>query len=463
MIKARKRFVLYAMLCVFILLFVLLAIINGVNFAMAGDDADQLTETLAQQRGTFGGPMPMAMDLPVMDPAMEAPAADQQGGESPGVSAQDQPPQGMMPQGVIPQGAAPQGAVPQGIDPQGNLQGGFFPGFLGPMGLNSPEMEDSLRYFTFSFDADKNATLVAFQINAVTEEEARSWAESLIREKATGWTRTSYRYRVYKIEGQTYVTVIDQSRELLPCYRILIISAIGLVLGMIVSCIALFLIGKKLFQPLEEADRKQKRFIADAEKEFKAPLTIINANTEIMERQTGETEQTQSIDRQIKKMIGLVKNLSNIGVFDEKNLTMLRCDIAELAQAVGDAMKSQFEEQGRALTVTADQPVTIVGDSEAMNDLFMELLNNQLKFSVSHAELKVCQEEGHSVIIASNDTNLPDGTVDQVFDRFTRLDNAKDIPGAGLGLSHVKEIVHAHNGRANAKVEYGVFTLRISL
>ena len=298
---------------------------------------------------------------------------------------------------------------------------------------------------------------------AVTEEEARSWAESLIREKATGWTRTSYRYRVYKIEGQTYVTVIDQSRELLPCYRILIISAIGLVLGMIVSCIALFLIGKKLFQPLEEADRKQKRFIADAEKEFKAPLTIINANTEIMERETGETEQTQSIDRQIKKMIGLVKNLSNIGVFDEKNLTMLRCDIAELAQAVGDAMKSQFEEQGRALTVTADQPVTIVGDSEAMNDLFMELLNNQLKFSVSHAEMKVCQEEGHSVISAANDTNLPDGTVDQVFDRFTRLDNAKDIPGAGLGLSHVKEIVHAHNGRANAKVEYGVFTLRISL
>ena len=65
--------------------------------------------------------------------------------------------------------------------------------------------------------------------------------------------------------------------------------------------------------------------------------------------------------------------------------------------------------------------------------------------------------------IATNDTNLPDGTVDQVFDRFTRLDNAKDIPGAGLGLSHVKEIVKAHNGRASAKVEYGVFTLRISL
>ena len=463
MIKARKRFVLYAMLCVFILLFVLLAIINGVNFAMAGEDADKVTATLKDERGMFGNLGMPIMDPSMMDPSQTPPAVDQQGGESPGVSAQDQPLQGAIPQGTLPQGALPQGVIPQGGAPQGTVQGGFFPGFFGPMGFDSPEMEDSLRYFTFAFDADGNATQVAYQINAVTEDEARSWAQSLLKEKATGWTRTSYRYRVYEIDGQKYVTVIDQSRELLPCYRILIISAIGLVAGMIVSCIALFLIGKKLFQPLEEADRKQKRFIADAEKEFKAPLTIINANTEIMERQTGETEQTQSIDRQIKKMIGLVKNLSNIGVFDEKNLTMLRCDIAELAQAVGDAMKSQFEEMGRDLRVAAEPPVTIIGDSESMNDLFSELLDNALKFSCSWAELKVCQEEGHSVIIASNDTNLPDGTVDQVFDRFTRLDNAKDLPGAGLGLSHVKEIVQAHNGRASAKVEYGVFTLRINL
>ncbi len=461
MIKARKRFVLYAMLCVFILLFVLLAIINGMNFAMAGEDADQLTETLSQGRGMFGEPVPPVPEQQQI-PAM--PIAGQDDSESPGQSslepnAEEGASLGMSAQNMPQQNLPPQ----EGAAPQNAMLGGFFPGVLGPMMPNPQDMENSIRYFTYSFDQEGNAQQVVWQISAVEADEAAEWARSLLKEKKTGWTRTSYRYRVYEIDGQKYITVIDQSRELLPCYRILIISAIGLVAGMIVSCIALFLIGKKLFQPLEEADRKQKRFIADAEKEFKAPLTIINANTEIMERQTGETEQTQSIDRQIKKMIGLVKNLSNIGVFDEKNLTMLRCDIAELAQAVGDAMKSQFEEQGRTLTVTADQPVTITGDSEAMNDLFMELLNNALKFSLTHAELKVYEEEGHSVILASNDTNLPDGTVDQVFDRFTRLDNAKDIPGAGLGLSHVKEIVKAHNGRASAKVEYGVFTLRINL
>ena len=438
MIKTRKRFVIFAALCVFVLLFVLLGIINGVNFTMASEDADQLTQTLAQRQGMFGNPVPPVPDLQGAAP----PAFD--------------------PQGQTPPDINPEGGEPPAFDPE-NMPGGFFPGFLGPMGPNSPEMESSLRYFTFAFDEDGSAEKVALEISAVTEEEALAWARSLLKEHETGWTGTSYRYRVYEIGKKTYVTVIDQSRELLPCYRILLISGVGLLIGLAASWAALMFIGKKLFHPLEEADRKQKRFIADAEKEFKVPLTIINASTEIMERESGETEQTLSINRQVKKMIGLVKNLSAVGVFDEKDLAVLRCDLSALAQAAGDAVRSRFEEKGCRLTILAGQPVTIQGDSEALNDLIEELLNNALKFASAWAELKVGHEDGHTVIIASNDTTLPSGSLDQAFDRFTRLENAENIPGAGLGLSHVKEIVQAHNGRVSAKAADGAFILRVNL
>ena len=427
MIKARKRFVLYAMLCVFLLLFVLLGIINGVNFTMASEDADRLTQMLSQQQGRF------------TDPAS------------------------VIPEGQLPNlpGGNSRAFGPQGYAHPNGPWGGFFPGRL--LGTDSPEIVFSLRYFTFAFDQDGAAEQVAWQISAVSQEEALAWARSLLGERETGWTAATYRYRIYEANEKTFVTVIDQGRELLPCYRILLISGVGLAAGLIISCAALMYIGKKLFQPLEEADRKQKRFIADAEKEFKVPLTIINANTEMMERENGETEQTQSINRQVKQMIGLVKNLSTVGVFDEKELTMLRCDLSALAQAAGDSLKSRFEEKGRSLTIRAEEPVTIVGDSEALNDLMDELLENALKFSLSRAEIRVGRENGHTVIIASNDTNLPDGSLDQIFDRFTRLDNAQGIPGAGLGLSHVKEIVQAHNGRAGARAVNGEFILRINL
>ena len=202
---------------------------------------------------------------------------------------------------------------------------------------------------------------------------------------------------------------------------------------------------------------------ASAEKEFKVPLTIINADTEIMERESGETDQTLSINRQVKKMLGLVKNLSSMAVFEEKELTKLQCDLCALSQEIGDAMKDRFAGRNRILEVTSDPAVIIQGDSEAMSQLISELLENALKFSVSRARLKAGREKGRSEIIAINDTTLPDGNYDQVFDRFTRLENAGDLPGAGLGLSHVKEIVQAHNGRAYARVMNGEFILRISL
>ena len=183
--KARKRFVLYAMLSVFVLLAVLLGIINAVNFTMAGEDADQLTDTLAQRQGMFGNPAPLVPDPSAFDPQGMA------------------PPDGNLPNGVPPDFA------PQDLNPQESVPMGFFPGILGPMGPNSPEMESSLRYFTFSFDKDGNAERVALEISAVTEEEALSWARALLGEKETGWTRTYYRYRVYESDGKTCVTVID--------------------------------------------------------------------------------------------------------------------------------------------------------------------------------------------------------------------------------------------------------------
>ena len=430
--KARKRFVLFSILCVFLLLFVLLGIINGLNFTMASEDADRVTWMLAQQNGEF-------VNLP------------EAGFQNPDSSIRKS------------QGGKQKVVIPPVQNPQDVLPGTVPSGFMGHFRTNSRDMEFSLRYFTYSFDQDGNAEQVAFQISAVTEDEALAWARSLQKEHETGWTRLSYRYRVYRNDGKTYVTVIDQGRELLPSFRILLISAIGLFAGMIVSAVLLMYIGRRLFKPLEEADRKQKLFIAKAEKEFKVPLTIINADTEIMERESGETDQTLSINRQVKKMLGLVKNLSSMAVFEEKELTKLQCDLSALSQEIGDAMKDRFAGRNRILEVTSDPAVIIQGDSEAMSQLISELLENALKFSVSRARLKAGREKGRSEIIAINDTTLPDGNYDQVFDRFTRLENAGDLPGAGLGLSHVKEIVQAHNGRAYARVMNGEFILRISL
>lgn len=429
MIKARKRFVLYAMLSIGVLLTVLLGIINGVNFTMASQDADRLTQMIADRRGSLSERGDMGN------------AAPETGSEA-------------LPGGM----AAPRGTPA----PAANMGNGA-PTRMGPMGPESPEMAFSLRYFTYAFDEDGEAEQIAWALSAFDEEDALAWAKRLVTENETGWTGSTYRYRVFKSGEKTYVTVIDQGRELLASYRILIISGVGLVLGLAISYFVLMQIGRRLFSPLEDADRKQKRFIAEAEKEFKIPLTVINANTEIIERENGESEQTRSINRQVKRMIGIVKKLATLGVFDERDLMKTRFDLSAIARAAADAARAGFNETGRDLQVTVDDSICINGDSEAMSDLLEELMANAEKFTRHQASLSVHQENGRVTITTINDTNLAEGSVDQVFDRFTRLDNARDVPGVGLGLAHVKEIVRAHNGRASAKVEDGRFILRVSL
>ena len=332
------------------------------------------------------------------------------------------------------------------------------------MGPDSPEIASSTRYFTYAFDRESGeARQIAFAISAVSEEDAQTWADSLRVRQQTGWTRTTYRYRVYHAGGMDYVTVIDQGRELLPSFRILIISISGELLGLLVSYLLLRRVSKRLFHPLEEADHKQKRFIADVEKDFKIPLTIMDADTEIIEKEYGETEQTRSIHRQLRRMTALVKDLSALAVFGEEGLTPSELPLSEIAHAAADTWKDKFAAHNIALTADIAPGVMVRGDGEAISALLDELLDNALKFSKTKAEVRVWRESGRVVILQTNDTDLPSKNVDQVFDRFTRLDNAKEIPGAGLGLSHVKEIVRSHNGRVNAKVLDGVFTLRVHL
>ena len=407
--KAEKKFRLLAILVIFVLLTTLLAVINGVNFTMVASDADMLTQTLADRQGSFERKDTVPGDRQFQQ--------DQQG--------------------------------------ERDFR-------MGPMGPDSPEMNESLRYFTVAFSGEgETVETVAFHISAVTEEEAREWASGLTKQN-TGWTRGTYRYRVYKDQGTIYVTVIDQGRELLPSFRILIISAVGEALALVIGWFVLFGIGRKIYAPLEEADRKQKNFIANANKEFRIPLTVIDGNTELAERKYGPDDQTRSTHRQVAKMNELVDKLGSVGIFDRKNMSAADISVSDCLAAVLDREKANFSARGIELTADIEPDVVVTADPEGMRKLTDELVGNALKFALTKAHFKLKNENGVVLIQAQNDTDLPDGPADQAFDRFTTLGNAKE-GGAGLGLSYVKETVKAHNGRASAAVSGGIFTLRITL
>lgn len=408
--KARKKFIIYAELAIFVLLSVLLSLLNILNFSMASDDADFLTDMIAVNHGK-----------------MKKAGKNETNGSD------------------------------LSSDRWGQKNG------FNMMVPDSPEMKSSLRYFTVSFDdEDGKADFVEFRMSAVSEEDAEKWARSLLG-GSTGWSNTTYRYRVYHAKGKTYVTVIDQARELGPCYRILFISVIGEVVLLSVSMLLLLLIGKRLFKPVEEADRKQRQFIARLEKEFKMPLTVMNADTEILERKNGSTEETQSINRQVRKMSGLLKELAELSVFREDSPSLSRTDISHLLSLTLDIHKKEFEEKGLPLEHRIEDGIDLKCDEQAIRRAFDEIIKNALQYSTGKVSFELYAKKERIILTQTNETTLSDGSCDQIFDRFTRLENAADTEGSGLGLSYVRDIVKAHNGRISAKVTDGVFLLKLDL
>ena len=428
--KAEKKFVGYAVLAIGVLTAVLLLVINLIGFSMVSGDADRITERLLAGE---------TAKLPAESGTMPE-----------------------MPNGEIPE--APSGEIPEepsgeAAEFEGRGLGQNSPSF-GPMGPDSPEMNDSLRYFTVKIGKDGEAKLTAYHINAVTSEEAVEWTETLVG-RETGWTRGTYRFRTVKKGNETYVVVIDQGRELLPCFRILLISVGGAILGTLISFFALMAVGKKLFSPLEEADRKQKQFIEQAQQKLKVPLTVISANTELIERATGSTEETRSIHRQVKKMSSLVQSMETLTVVELSEKEKETVNLAALVRQAEERYKNELGNRNISLTVNAEQESNVEGDGGALAKAIDELFKNFVMYAKTEATAEVCREHDRIRAVFGNDTDLPDGSYDEAFDRFTVLQNGTG--NQGLGLALVKEVVKSANGRCRAAVENGRFTVTIDL
>lgn len=410
MLKAEKKFRLSAWIAIFVLLTVLLAVINSVSMTMAAADADEITQRIAERYGVLG-----------------ASASGEPGGQP--------------------------GGQPQ-----------WRPGTrFGPMGPTSPEVDYSVRYFTAAFTAEgEPAGMVAYSVSALTEAEAVSLAQGLLG-RSSGWVNGTYRYLVYECRGQTYVTVIDQGREMLASYRILMISLIGEILCLVICWFVLKAAGRRWFRPLEDADRKQKQFIAAANREFRLPITIISAETELLEKEYGSDERTLSIRRQMKKMDDLTGRLESLTIFEEARPQEETISLSEVLNTQLAIAEERFREKELAVKTEDIRPdVMLKADPEAMKRMANELIDNVVRYAVSGAAFRLERENDRIILMVQNDTELRDGEYDQVFDRFTTLDNAAE-DAVGLGLSAVKDIVKSYDGRASAWVKDGVFSVKITL
>ncbi|NLH01868.1 MAG: HAMP domain-containing histidine kinase [Clostridiales bacterium] len=345
--------------------------------------------------------------------------------------------------------------------------GGFFPHHEGekqkpPMPGMSPEAPFETRFFTVYLDENgRTANVNTGSIAAISRNEAVEYAEKVYGSGKERGFLDVYRYSISKTENGSMVIFLDISRGLNYFRNFLRTSLEVSFAGILGVFIIVLLLSKKAIKPIADSYEKQKRFITDAGHELKTPLTVISANTEILEMTQGENEWTQSIRNQTARLSELTNSLVSLARMDEENSKLMMTDFS-----ISDAVLESFEpfiqmaeHQGKTVEMSVQRNLTYAGNEESIRKLASILADNAVKYSEAGGRIWVTFRQSKNIVfqVKNSVERIEKGNHDEIFERFYRGDSSRnsETGGYGLGLSIAKAIGAAHKGKITARSEDG--------
>ncbi len=205
-----------------------------------------------------------------------------------------------------------------------------------------------------------------------------------------------------------------------------------------------------------QAEERQ-RFLRRLDHELKNPLTTIRLGiTNLKENPCPGEEMSGSLDRishQVQRLQTLVENLRRLGEMDETSLDRAPVNLAEVIEEAAGMALAVPEYRDRTLSTSIQQvpwPLpSIMADRDLLVLAFRNLFENALKFSQPESRVEVrASEDGRSILVEVSDSGRGISPADlaHIFDELYRGENARGLPGSGLGLTLVRRIIELHGG-----------------
>lgn len=412
--RLQKKFVLAAIVSVFLVLFFLIGAINFLNYRNLINEADSTLQILAENNGSFPGTMRRMQDvLPEAEPLPET--------------------------------------VPRGR-PFGRKGEGF------------GELAYQSRYFAVWFDREGNTARSNLEnIATMQEEDAVALAEAVYTRGRTKGFSDEYRYSRTENDSETMLLFLNCQRELWT-FRVFLYSSIGIsLIGLLAVLVLLLLLSGRIVHPIAESYEKQKQFITDAGHELKTPITIIRADADVLESEMEEeNEWIADIRRQTNRLTELTEDLIYLSKMEEENpaLRLQRFSFSELVQETVDSFQAPALMQKKDFSLSVASGVDITGDRKAVGKLVSVLLDNAVKYSPEDRTVEVVLSESgkYARLAVRNSTeSIEKGNQDRLFERFARGDASRNSEsgGFGLGLAIAKAVAEAHKGKIHAESEDG--------
>lgn len=322
----------------------------------------------------------------------------------------------------------------------------------------SPELPYETRYFFVTLAEDGSARSVnTGKIAAVDTADAIAYAQSVWAQGKTQGFADQYRFLVDTSSSEPLILFLDCSRGLAN-FKTLLLSCIGVsFVGSLLVLLLLIFLSGRIVRPFLENYEKQKQFITDAGHELKTPLTILNADAEILAMDYGENEWVSDIQTQTKRLADLTNDLILLSRMEEERtqLQMLELPLSDIAEETITPFQAVARTQGKALELHIQPMLSLRGDEKSLRKLFSILLDNAVKYSVPQSTISCTLEKQKNFIrlsVWNAVDHITKAQTEHLFDRFYRTDQSRNSQtgGYGLGLSIALAIVTAHKGKITA-------------
>jgi signal transduction histidine kinase len=215
-----------------------------------------------------------------------------------------------------------------------------------------------------------------------------------------------------------------------------------------------------MLERLEQSTTSQQRFVADASHELRSPLTRIRSELEVDLAHPASADLMathRSVLQEAAQLQGLVDNLLLLARHDgtipsDTGHSTVDLDDVVLAEIVS-SRTAAIEIDARG--VSAAQ---VTGDAGQLTRLVRNLLENAVRHARTTVVVTLAEDASQALFTVADDgVGIPRADAERVFDRFTRLDNARsrNDGGAGLGLAIARAITDRHHGSIQVDPDYG--------
>jgi len=208
---------------------------------------------------------------------------------------------------------------------------------------------------------------------------------------------------------------------------------------------------------LDDSFQRERQFTNDASHELRTPLTAMQAILGVIrEKRRTPKEYEQALDdlnEEADRLRTLVENLMRLARGEKRSDNLYETvNLATLINDVSDSLRPLAEAKKLTLHCNTSENLMVLGDSDELIRLFVNLLDNAIKYT-ENGEISIsAKKDEKSAIVTVSDTGIgiPAEHIPHIFDRFYRVEESRTLRGAGLGLAIVKEIVSAHHGTVEA-------------